>query len=109
MDGGVEDAVALAGTLVAGFSLGFPCHRLRPEGRRTPLLPTAPYGGFGMNSSLSCWGSSIEIEATTVARRLAFQGRVFRVHFDRDAPPIRSATTVVDQILPIWGQPNCAP
>jgi hypothetical protein len=47
--------------------------------------------------------------ATTVARRLAFQGRVLRVHFDRDAPPVRGATTVADQILPIWTLPNCAP
>lgn len=62
-----------------------------------------------MNSMLSGRGSSMLKVATTVARRLAFQGRVLRVHFDRDAPPVRGATTVADQILPIWTLPNCAP
>jgi hypothetical protein len=48
-------------------------------------------------------------EATTVVGRLAYQGRVFRVHFDEVATPVCGATTVASQILSIWEDPSCTP
>ncbi len=38
---------------------------------------------------------STKRDATTVAGTLAFQGRVLRVHFDWNAPPVCDAATVV--------------
>ncbi|HEB91732.1 MAG TPA: hypothetical protein ENI85_19310 [Deltaproteobacteria bacterium] len=48
-------------------------------------------------------------EATTAVGVLAFQGRDLRAHFDWDAPPVRSATTVVARILPIRAKPDRVP
>jgi hypothetical protein len=47
------------------------------------------------------------MEATTVVCGFAFQDRVFRVHFDWDAPSVRAAPTVAGQNLPINNDPNC--
>ncbi len=95
------------GNLVAGISLRNPAIASDREAgeRRWCRLP----GCVGMHSLFSRRGSSIETKATTVVRRLAFQGWVLRVHFDWDAPPVRGATTVAGQNLPIWAQPDCAP
>jgi hypothetical protein len=63
---------------------------------------TARFAGMG----------SAALDATTVVRARAFQGRDFRVHFDEDAPPDCGATTVVGQpfpTLPTWAIPGCAP
>ena len=51
----------------------------------------------------------VGIGTTTAVFSIAFQGRVFRVHFDWNAPPACGAATVVEQTRPIWAIPDCAP
>jgi hypothetical protein len=60
-----------------------------------------------MRLILSGSGSPALMEATTVVCGFAFQDRVFRVHFDWDAPSVRAAPTVAGQNLPINNDPNC--
>jgi hypothetical protein len=38
-------------------------------------------------------------EATTAVDPVTFQGRVFRVHCDRDAPPVCESTAAADRPL----------
>lgn len=57
----------------------------------------------------SASGSRALVEATTVVCRVAIQVRVFRAHFDWDAPSVRAAPTAAGQNLPIRNDPNCAP
>ena len=62
-----------------------------------------------MSSRSSGKDFPISKEATTVVCRFAFQGRVSRAHFDWDAPPVRTATTVAGGNFPIWSYQTCAP
>jgi hypothetical protein len=61
---------------------------------------------LGSDSSIL---SKASLEETTVVGRLAFQGRVFRVHFDEGAPPVRGATTVAGHALSTSAEPNRVP
>ena len=64
------------GNLLAGTLPEHPGHRLRPCGRRTPILPTDPYGRRGMKLVLSRSDSLALMEATTVVCGFALQDRV---------------------------------
>jgi hypothetical protein len=63
------------------------------------LLPAIESDSSEGFESVNSHRSRMDGEATTAVDPVTFQGRVFRVHCDRDAPPVCESTAAADRPL----------